>query len=116
MSKNTETKINRSHHSHGATDQFRLKNFTSQRRRQLQPNPFRVSAQPVALVRRYLGKASVGRKKKKHLARKISCNRMKIKETLGQLACRAREGPPEQDRVAIRVGAPPGCQRFPHQA
>jgi hypothetical protein len=38
MSKSAETKINRQHHSHGATDQYSLQNFVRQRRRQL---PFR---------------------------------------------------------------------------
>ena len=39
MSKSAETKINRAHHSHGATDQSRLQNFRRSRYRLLPSHP-----------------------------------------------------------------------------
>jgi hypothetical protein len=66
MSKSAETKINRQHHSHGATDQYSLQNFLRVAFWFLSsPVRFATVAVSTASVRRYLRTDAAARKRKK---------------------------------------------------
>jgi hypothetical protein len=81
-----------------------------------QPDRFRVSAAPSVSVSRYLGKAFGGRKKKKHLPRKISGNPLQTKGTLDVFGCRSRVGLQESGVTLIRAAPSPAGLRFPDHA
>jgi hypothetical protein len=114
MSKSTETKTDYTTHMAQPTNAVSRSPSASVSANS-QSGLLRVSAAPSVSVRRCLGKAFGGRKKKKHLPRKISGNPLQRKGTLDVLGCRSRAGLQESGVTPIRAAPSAAGLRFPDQ-